>query len=47
MAAIKNLRRIVFNVTEDIISENAALATILQNSELNYICGWVIYNTTV
>ena len=47
MAATKNPRIIVFNVPEDIIAENAAEATVLQNSELNYICGWVVNNTTV
>ena len=47
MAAIKNPRIIVFNVPEDITSENAAQATVLQNSELNYICGRVVNNTTV
>jgi hypothetical protein len=31
----KNPRIIVFNITEDIASENAAQAKILQNSELN------------
>jgi hypothetical protein len=38
MAAIKKLRRIVFNIPENITAENAAQATILKNSELNYIC---------
>jgi len=32
---LKNLRIIVFNVTEDITSENAAQAIVLKNSELN------------
>jgi hypothetical protein len=35
MRTLKNLRIIVFNVPEDITSENAAQARILQNSELN------------
>jgi len=35
MPTLKNPRIIVFNVPEDIISENAAQAIVLQNSELN------------
>jgi hypothetical protein len=34
MATLKNPRIIVFNVPEDITSENAAQAIVLQNSEL-------------
>jgi len=46
MPTIKNYRIIAFNVPEVITSENAAQATVLQNSELDYICGWVVNNTT-
>jgi hypothetical protein len=35
MPTLKNPRIIVFNVAEDIISENATQAIVLQNSELN------------
>jgi len=35
MPKLKNPRIIVFNVPEDITLENAAQATVLQNSELN------------
>jgi len=46
MAAIKNPRIIVFNVPKEIISENSAKASVLQNSELNYICVRAVNNTT-
>jgi hypothetical protein len=35
MPTLKNLRIIIFNVPEDITSENVAQATVLQNSDLN------------
>ena len=47
MPTIKNYRIIAFNVLEVITSENAAQATVLQDSELNYICGRAVNNTTV
>jgi hypothetical protein len=36
MPTLKNPRIIVFNVPEDITSDNAAQAIVSQNSELNF-----------
>jgi hypothetical protein len=36
MPTLKNPRIIVFNVPEDITSENAVQSLVLQNSELNF-----------